>query len=139
VAQDTGKEKDKMLEDHQEVEQDNVQVVQSPYCPNVIDFENKKMLIRSDKTESAKEKNIIIDDNASLRMIKPINSEVGLQKVNERKRKSAPRPKPTVEQLLDKNTSHKANNVFSRLGRAKGIRSPSRSRGHKCERESLYN
>jgi hypothetical protein len=30
VAQDTGKEKDKMLEDHQEVEQDNVQVVQSP-------------------------------------------------------------------------------------------------------------
>jgi hypothetical protein len=47
------------------------------------------------------------------------NSEVGAQRVNERKRNSDPRPKPTVKQLFDKYTSRKANNVFSRLGGTK--------------------
>jgi hypothetical protein len=130
AAQDTEKEKDKILEDHQEVEQDIVQVVQRPYSLNMINFENKKMLIRSDQTESARGKNVVIDDSAPPRIIRPKNAEVGLQKVNQRKGKSNPRPKPTVKQLLYKYTSHKANNVFSRLGGVKLSRSPSRPEGH---------
>jgi hypothetical protein len=62
-AQDTEKEKDKKMENHQEVEQDIVQVVQSPCSPNMIDFDKKKMLIRSDQTGSARGKNIVIDNN----------------------------------------------------------------------------
>jgi hypothetical protein len=105
-TQDPVKKEDKNLENHQEVEQDIVQVVQRPYSPNVIDFDNKKILIRSDQAESTIGKNVVIDQ--------------------ERKIKSAPKPKPTVKQLLDKYTSRKANNMFSRLEGAKHHRSPSR-------------
>jgi hypothetical protein len=63
-------------------------------------------------------------------MIKPKYPEVGVQKVDERKIKTASRPKPTVKQLLDKYTSRKANNVFRRLGCNKHISSPSRHGGH---------
>jgi hypothetical protein len=101
----------------------------------MIEFENKKMLIRSDQTESARGKNIVIDDSAPPRIIRPKNAEVGLQKVDERKRKSDPRPKPTVK-LLDKYTSHKANNVFSRLGGTKLSRSPSRPGGMSAGKET---
>jgi hypothetical protein len=66
----------------------------------MIDFNNKKILIRLDHTESTKGKNIVIDISAAPRMIKPKNSEVGVQKVDERKGKSGPRPKPTVKQML---------------------------------------
>jgi hypothetical protein len=97
---------------------------------NVINFENKKILIRSYQAESTKGKNVVIDDNAVPRMIKPKYPEVGAQKVDERKIKTASRPKPTVKQLLDKYTSRKANNVFRRLGCNKHISSPSRHRGH---------
>jgi hypothetical protein len=120
------------MENHQEVEQDIVQVVQPPCSPNMIDFDKKKMLIRSDQTGSARGKNIVIDKNAAPRMIKQKNTEVGVQKVDERKRKSSPRPKPTVKQLLDKYTSRKANNMFSRL------RSPSHPGGHERQRGSSY-
>jgi hypothetical protein len=44
----------------------------------VIDFENKKVLIRSDQTESAKGKNVVVDNNAPPRMMKPKNPEVGV-------------------------------------------------------------
>jgi hypothetical protein len=45
-------------------------------------------------------------------MIKQKNPELEVQKVDERKRKLSPKPKPTVKQLLDKYTSHKSNNVL---------------------------
>jgi hypothetical protein len=53
---------------------------------NVIDFENKKILIRSDQTESTRGKNIVVDNNAPPRMIKPKIPVVGVSKVNARKR-----------------------------------------------------
>jgi hypothetical protein len=102
-AQDTEKEKDNILEDHQEVEQDIVQVVQPPCSPNVIDFDKNKMLIRSDQTGSARGNNIVVDDSAPSRMIKPKNTEVGVWKING-KNNQAPRPKPTVSMLLKKYT-----------------------------------
>jgi hypothetical protein len=124
-AQDLEKKEDKKLENHQEAGQDIVQIVQPPYSPSMIDFDNKKILIRSDQTEFTKGKNIVTDNNAAPRMIKSKKLEIGQQKVSERKRKLAPKLNPTVKQLLDKYISRKANNVFSRLGGTKRLRSPS--------------
>jgi hypothetical protein len=106
-AQNPENKEDKKLENHQEVEQDIVQVIQRPYSPNVIDFDNKKILILSYQTESTKEKNIVIDINAAPRMIK--NSEVVVSKKNERKKQVASRPKPIVKWLLDKYSHCKDN------------------------------
>jgi hypothetical protein len=63
------KKEDNKLENHQEVEQDIVQVVQPSYSLNLIDLDNKKMLIRSDQTGSARGKNVFLDDIAHPRMI----------------------------------------------------------------------
>src|SRR4051812_472602 len=57
-------------------------------------------------------------------MIKPKNPEVGVWKVNG-KRRQAPRPKTIVNMLLEKYTARKANTVFNRLGGVKRPRSPS--------------
>jgi hypothetical protein len=135
-AQNPENKEDKKLENHQEVEQDIVQVIQRPYSPNVIDFDNKKILIRSYQTESTKEKNIVIDINAAPRMIK--NSEVVVSKRNERKKQVASRPKPIVKQLLDKYTHRKDNHMFNRLGGTKCYRSPAGPRGHKSRRANSY-
>ena len=43
-----------------------------PFPVNMIEFQNKKMLIRADQAESAKDKNVV-DDDAPPRMIKPKN------------------------------------------------------------------
>jgi hypothetical protein len=137
-AQDLEKKEDKKLENHQEAGQDIVQIVQPPYSPSMIDFDNKKILIRSDQTEFTKGKNIVTDNNAAPRMIKSKKLEIGQQKVSERKRKLAPKLNPTVKQLLDKYISRKANNVFSRLGGTKRLRSPSRPGGHDHWRGHSY-
>jgi hypothetical protein len=97
------------------------------------------MFIRSDQTGSARGKNVVLDDIAPPRMIESKNSEVGVQKVDERKRKLSPKPKPTVKQLLDKYTSQKADNIFNRLRGNKRLRSPSRHGGHEPWREKSFN
>jgi hypothetical protein len=109
-----------------------------PFPINVIDFTNKKMLIRSDQTESAIGKNVLIDDNAPPRMIKPKNLVVEEWKVN-RAKIQAPRPKPTASMLLKKYTSRKADNMFNRLGGNKRPRSPTRPEGHEHWQGSHYN
>jgi hypothetical protein len=103
-----------------------------PFPVNMIEFQNKKMLIRSDQAESAKEKNVV-EDNAPPRMIKPKNPEIGVWKVNGKK-KQAPRPKPTVSMLLEKYTSRRTNNMFNRLGGVKRPRSPPRPNNEQWER-----
>ena len=70
-----------------------------PFPINMVELESKKMLIQSDQAESARERNVI-DDSAPPRMIKPINPEIGVWKVNGGRRQ-APRPKPTVSMLLE--------------------------------------
>ena len=57
-----------------------------PFPINIIAFDNKKVLIRSDQAEFAKGKNVIVDDNVAPRMIKPKNLEEGVWKVNEGKK-----------------------------------------------------
>ena len=51
---------------------DKMKLDTDPFPINVIELEGKKMLIRSDQTESAKEKNIV-DDDAPPRMIESKN------------------------------------------------------------------
>jgi hypothetical protein len=68
---------------------------------NVIDFENKKILIQSDQIGSTREKNVIIDGSALPKMINPKNAKVEAWKVNG-KNNQAPRPKPAVSMLLKK-------------------------------------
>jgi hypothetical protein len=71
-------------------------------------------------------------------MIKPKIPVVGVSKVNARKR-SVSRPKPTVSMLLEKYTSHKADNMFNRLGGHKRLTSPTRLGGHERWRRNTYN
>src|SRR4051812_31218560 len=66
-----------------------MKIVSDPFPINVIEVEKNKMLIRSDQTESAKEKNLV-DNNAPPRMIKPKYPKVGVWKFNGTERK-APR------------------------------------------------
>jgi hypothetical protein len=136
-AQDPEKKEEEMLENRQEADHDIVQVIQPPYSPNMIDFANKKILVRSDQTESTKGKNVVIDHNAFPRMTKAKNLNVGVCKINEKKRQ-APRRKMTVSMLLEKYASHKADNVVSRLGGNKCHRSPTRPGGHERWRTELY-
>jgi hypothetical protein len=75
------------MENHQEMEQDIVQVVQPPYSLNVIDFDNQKILIRSDQTKSFKGKNVVIDDNSASRMIKQKKSKSRSAKSRSKKEK----------------------------------------------------
>jgi hypothetical protein len=53
---------------------------------NVIDFEGKRVLVQTDQAETTKGKNVVISDDLKLKMIKPKSPEVGVWKVNERKR-----------------------------------------------------
>ena len=95
-----------------------MKIYTDPFPVNVINFENKNVLIRSDQAESAKGKNVVVDDSAVPRMVKPKGPEVGMWKVNEGK-KPITKARPTVKHLLDKYTSRKASNVFNRLGGTK--------------------
>ena len=108
-----------------------------PLPIKVIEFDKKKVLIRSDQTESTKGKNVLVDNNAAPRMIKPKISEVGAWKANGKKRK-APKIKPTISMLLEKYTSCKGSNMFNRLGGVKCPRSPSGSCGHERWSRNLY-
>ena len=57
-----------------------------PFPINVIDFEGKRVLVRTDQAETTKGKNVVISDDLKLKMIIPMSPEVGVWKVNERKR-----------------------------------------------------
>jgi hypothetical protein len=137
-AQDPKKKEEKTLENHQEAEQYIVQVMQPLYSPNVIDFDNKKVLIRSDQTESTKQTKVAIDDMDWPRMMKPKNSEVRVSKDKGRKGQSAPRTKPILKHLLNKYVSRKAKNVFNQLGGNKHPRSHSEPQCRQRWRANSY-
>jgi hypothetical protein len=105
-----------------------------PFTINVIDFDNKEMLILSNQTESAIGKNAVIKDNAPSRMITPKIPEKGGWRINKKKRQSAPVSKSSVKKLLDKYTLCKSNNVFSRFGCTKCPSSSSGPGGHEHRR-----
>jgi hypothetical protein len=108
------KKEDMTFENHQEAKQDNV------------------------KINYNRGKNVVIDDNAAPTVIMPKDPEVEVLNVSGRKTQSTPRSKPTVKQLLDKYTTCKANNVFSRFGGSKHTWSASWHGGRERRRGKSY-
>ena len=80
-------------------ESTKIKLDDDPFPINVIEFEKKKVLIRSDQTESTKGKNVLVDDNAAPRMIKPKSVEIGVRKADKRNRHLAPRSKPRIRSI----------------------------------------
>jgi hypothetical protein len=94
-----------------------------PFPINVIDFESKRVLVRTDQAETTKGKNVVISDDLKLKMIIPKSPEVGVWKVNERKRVQSVF-KPTSEFLLNKYTSQWKRNEFQHFRGFKRPMSP---------------
>ena len=111
-----------------------------PFPINIMDFEGKKVLVRTSQVESIKGKNVIIsEDNVRPKMVKPKSPEVGRWKVNESKSKATKKlekPKPTLSALLAKyengKTSQKGGNQPNTL---KCSRSPKKSEFEERKRQ----
>jgi hypothetical protein len=67
----------------------------------MVEHMDKKVLVRTDQTETTKGKNMVIFDELRNRMIKPHNPENGVWKKNVL-RKPAKREKPTSAMLIEK-------------------------------------
>jgi hypothetical protein len=112
-----------------------------PVNVNMINFEEKKVLVRTSQDDTTCVKNVIVSDEPRLRMINPKVPEAGMWKVNQRK---SSKIKPTSKMVLEKYTRQRWQSVFRRLGGVKQLRSPSnegflgqleRERGdHACQR-----
>lgn len=86
----------------------------NPFPINVIDFENKKVLVRPDQRESTRGKNVIVAEESRPRMIKPKSPEVNVWKINDGGKKRRPLFKPTTKYLLNKYTSQLRRSGFKR-------------------------
>jgi hypothetical protein len=53
-----------------------------PFPVDVINFEEKKILVRSDQAESTRGKNVVVSDQLRTCMMKPKNLEIGVWKEN---------------------------------------------------------
>jgi hypothetical protein len=73
----------------------------NPFLVNVIDFEEKKVLVRSDKATTTEGENVIISDELRSQMIKLRSPEVGVWKENIWQR-PARRAKPMSAMLIKK-------------------------------------
>jgi hypothetical protein len=53
-----------------------------PFPVDVINFEEKKILVRSDQAVSTRGKNVVVSDQLRMCMMKPKNPETGVWKEN---------------------------------------------------------
>ena len=53
-----------------------------PFPVNMINFEEKRILVRTTQAETSRGKNVLVSDELKKRMLKPKNPEVGVWKVN---------------------------------------------------------
>jgi hypothetical protein len=58
----------------------------NPFPVDLINFDEKKILVRTSPADTTKGKNVIVYDEPRSRMIKPHQPEVGMWKVNKRKK-----------------------------------------------------
>jgi hypothetical protein len=72
-----------------------------PFPVGMVEIENMKILVRMDRVEMMKGKNVVISDDLRNRIIKPHNLEIGVWKENVQ-RKPAKRVKPTLAMLIEK-------------------------------------
>jgi hypothetical protein len=94
-----------------------------PTNVNVIDFKDKKVLVRPSQSDTARGKWAIISDEPRAKIVKPKSPELGVWKVSKR-RWPGPKVKPTSSMLLEKYTRQRQR-VLQRLGGVKRERSPS--------------
>jgi hypothetical protein len=108
-----------------------------PFPVDMIDFVEKKVLVRQDQAGTTRGKNVLVSDEFRLKMLKPKNPEVGVWKENAR-RKDRPRWKPTSSFLIKKYMAQRRGSVHSRLGGRKRERSPCYDPGRKAWTERQY-
>jgi hypothetical protein len=86
-----------------------------PFPVDLINFEEKKVLMCIDQAESTKGKNMLVSDQLRLRMMKPNNPEAGVWKKNVQS-KSRKEWRPTSKFLMEKYARQRQGSVFDRLG-----------------------
>jgi hypothetical protein len=102
----------------------------NPFPIDAINFEEKKVLVRTDQATTTAGKNVVVSDDLRIRMMKPRHPEVGVWKKNTW-RKHRPEWRPTSTFLMEKYARERRESVFSRLGGYKWMRSP----GHEYRRD----
>jgi hypothetical protein len=86
-----------------------------PFPVNMINFEEKRVLVRTDQAESTKGKKVRVSDQLKLRMMKPKNPEAGVWKENVEK-KVRREWRPTSSFLMEKYARQRQRSVFDWLG-----------------------
>lgn len=94
-----------------------------PFPVNMINFEEKRVLVRTSQAKSTKGKKVNVSDDLRHRMLKPKSPEVGIWKVNE-PRKSVVKVRPGSSFLAAKYLRNNKRRAFQRLGGVKRERSP---------------
>jgi hypothetical protein len=95
----------------------------NPFLIDLIEFKEKKVLVRTDQATSTAGKNVVMSDELRNRMIKPRQPEIGVWKENTW-RKRRPEWRPTSSFLIEKYTREHWESVFSWLGGYKQRGSP---------------
>jgi hypothetical protein len=85
-----------------------------PFPVAMINFEEKRVLVRTDQAESTKGKKVLVSDELNTQLVKPRNPEPRVWKKNER-RKTRPEWRLTSSFLIDKYTRGRCESVFSRF------------------------
>jgi hypothetical protein len=93
-----------------------------PFLVDMINFEEKKVLVHSDQASMTRGKNVVVSDELRAQMMKPRNPEVGMWKRN-MPRKSRPRWEPTSSFLMEKYVRRQWESVFNSLDDYKRERS----------------
>jgi hypothetical protein len=68
---------------------------------SIVELMEKKVLVRTDRADTTKGKNVVISDELLDQMSKPHDSKIGMWKEN-MLRKPAKRVKPTLAMLIEK-------------------------------------
>jgi hypothetical protein len=105
-----------------------------PFPVDVINFEEKKVLVCTDQANITEGKNMIVCNDLRVGMIKPRNPKVRVWKRN-MQRKKHQEWKPTSSFLMEKYVRNRWESVFSRVGGYKRERSPTcdHNVGVRCE------
>jgi hypothetical protein len=105
----------------------------NPFPVDLIDFGEKKVLVRSDKAKTMTGKNVVVSDDLRVRMMKLRQPEVGVWKRNIW-RKNRPEWRLTSSFLMEKYTRERHRSMFGRLGGCKWRRLP----GGECVMDGLH-
>jgi hypothetical protein len=95
-----------------------------PFLVNTVGFGEKRILVHSDESDTAKGKNVVMSDELQNKMIKPHNPKVGVWKQNVR-RSLMRKAKPNSEALITKYARQQRHQMGKWQAGSKQERSPS--------------